>query len=84
MTGLTVEHEGTQHEVRTTRGVLIASGGFESADDKATKHLGAPMGTHVSPRGHNGIALQLSEEIGAEYYADFKKLDIGDIIGGNN
>lgn len=66
VTGLTVEHEGKEHEVRTTRGVLIASGGFESAEDKTTRHLGAPMGTHVSPRGHNGIALQLSEEIGAE------------------
>lgn len=66
VTGLTVEHEGKEHSVRTTRGVLIASGGFESSDEKATEYLGAPMGTHVSPRGHNGIAVQLSEDIGAE------------------
>ncbi|GAA4476753.1 FAD-dependent oxidoreductase [Enteractinococcus fodinae] len=66
VTGLTVEHDGKEHSVRTTRGVLIASGGFESAEDKTTQHLGAPMGTHVSPRGHNGIALQLADEIGAE------------------
>src|SRR5699024_11438688 len=31
VTGLTVEHEGKEHSVRTTRGVLIASGGFESS-----------------------------------------------------
>jgi len=66
VTGVIVEHHGVEHAVQTTRGVLIASGGFETADELTTKYLGAPLGTYVSPRGHNGIAVQLSEEIGAE------------------
>lgn len=47
--------QGVEHTVRATRGVLLASGGFESADDKTTTYLEAPLGTQVSPKGHDGI-----------------------------
>lgn len=66
VTGLVVSSHGTEHTVRATRGVIIASGGFETSDDLATRHLGGPLGTHVSPKGHTGIAVQLAEEVNAD------------------
>lgn len=58
--------DGTERTVRAARGVLLASGGFESSKDLTTTHLGAPFGAQVSPAGHDGIAVQLAEEVGAD------------------
>lgn len=66
VTGLVVEASGVEKTVRAANGVIIASGGFETSDELTTKYLDAPMGTHVSPKGHNGIAVQLAEEVNAE------------------
>ena len=52
--------------MRATRGVLLASGGFESSTELTTTHLEAPFGVQVSPSGHDGIAVQLAEEVGAD------------------
>jgi 3-oxosteroid 1-dehydrogenase len=52
--------------VRTTKGVLLASGGFESSVDATTTYLDAPFGVQVSPKGHDGIAVQLANEVGAD------------------
>jgi 3-oxosteroid 1-dehydrogenase len=64
--GLVVHAEGVEHEVRARRGVVLASGGFESSEEKTTTYLGAPFGVQVSPKGHDGIAVQLAQEIGAD------------------
>ena len=64
--GIVVEVDGTEHTVRAARGVLLASGGFESSTELTTTHLEAPFGTQVSPAGHDGIAVQLAEEVGAD------------------
>lgn len=64
--GLVVKSDGVEHTVRATKGVVLASGGFESSSDLTTTHLDAPFGTQVSPAGHDGIAVQLAEEIGAD------------------
>lgn len=64
--GLVVKSDGVEHTVRATKGVVLASGGFESSSDLTTAHLDAPFGTQVSPAGHDGIAVQLAEEIGAD------------------
>ena len=64
--GVVVNAQGTEHTVRATRGVLLASGGFESSTELTTTHLDAPLGAQVSPQGHDGIAVQLAEEIGAD------------------
>lgn len=64
--GVVVRVDGEERTVRTTRGVVLASGGFESSDRLAADHLGAPLGTQVSPAGHDGIAVQLGDEIGAD------------------
>lgn len=64
--GLVVKSDGVEHTVRATKGVVLASGGFESSSELTTAHLDAPFGTQVSPAGHDGIAVQLAEEIGAD------------------
>lgn len=66
VTGLVVVEGGNDHTVRARNGVIIASGGFETSDRLANEHLDGPLGTHVSPKGHDGIAVQLAEEVGAE------------------
>lgn len=64
--GVVVRADGTEHTVRADGGVLLASGGFESSTELTTAHLDAPLGTQVSPQGHDGIAVQLAEEVGAD------------------
>src|SRR4051795_2522945 len=65
--GVVVRAEGgVEHEVRARRGVVLASGGFESSEEKTTTYLDAPFGVQVSPKGHDGIAIQLAQEIGAD------------------
>jgi 3-oxosteroid 1-dehydrogenase len=64
--GVVVRADGTEHTVRADGGVLLASGGFESSAELTTAHLDAPLGTQVSPQGHDGIAVQLAEEVGAD------------------
>ncbi len=64
--GVVVRADGTEHTVRAIGGVLLASGGFESSTELATAHLDAPFGVQVSPKGHDGIAVQLAEEVGAD------------------
>jgi succinate dehydrogenase/fumarate reductase flavoprotein subunit len=64
--GVVVHADGIDHEVRARRGVLLATGGFESSEEKTTTYLDAPFGVQVSPMGHDGIAVQLAQEIGAD------------------
>lgn len=64
--GVVVRAGGVEHTVRAAKGVVLASGGFESSSELTTAHLYAPFGTQVSPKGHDGIAVQLANEIGAD------------------
>jgi succinate dehydrogenase/fumarate reductase flavoprotein subunit len=64
--GVVIRADGVEHTVRTTQGVVLASGGFESSPEATTTYLGAPFGVQVSPKGHDGIAVQLAEEVGAD------------------
>ncbi|TDC64963.1 FAD-dependent oxidoreductase [Actinomadura sp. GC306] len=64
--GVVVRAADTEHTVRATRGVLLASGGFESSTDLTETYLDGPFGVQVSPKGHDGIAVQLAKEVGAD------------------
>ena len=64
--GVVVRADGVEHTVRATKGVLLASGGFESSTEVTTTYLDAPFGVQVSPQGHDGIAVQLAREVGAD------------------
>ncbi|XRQ10557.1 FAD-dependent oxidoreductase, partial [Actinomadura welshii] len=64
--GVVVRAGDTEHTVRATRGVLLASGGFESSSELTETYLDAPFGVQVSPKGHDGIAVQLAKEVRAD------------------
>lgn len=64
--GVVIEADRVEHSVRATRGVLLATGGFESSPEKTQSWLGEPFDVQVSPDGHNGIAVQLAQEVGAD------------------
>jgi succinate dehydrogenase/fumarate reductase flavoprotein subunit len=64
--GVVIRADGVEHTVRATKGVVLASGGFESSPEVTTTYLGAPFGVQVSPMGHDGIAVQLAQEVGAD------------------
>ncbi len=66
VTGVVVTSDRVEHTVRATQGVLLASGGYESSPELTTTYLGAPFGVQVSPKGHDGIAVQLAEDVGAD------------------
>ena len=63
--------DGGRGEVLITasRGVILASGGFEGANDLAASYLGASFPVQVSPGGHTGDAMRMSQEVGAELIA---------------
>ncbi|WP_009476078.1 FAD-dependent oxidoreductase [Rhodococcus sp. JVH1] len=64
--GIVIRADGVEHTVHATSGVLLATGGFESSTETTTTYLGAPFGVQVSPTGHDGIAVQLAQEMGAD------------------
>ncbi|MDF1602219.1 FAD-dependent oxidoreductase [Nocardioides sp. YIM 152315] len=69
VTGVVVETTAGEHSVRASKGVVIATGGFEDSDDLTSKYLGAPFPIQVSPQGHLGSALGMVEEVGADLVA---------------
>lgn len=64
--GVVVDDGRGPRTVRALKGVILASGGFEGADDLTAKHLGAPFPIQISARGHVGDALHMAEEVGAD------------------
>ena len=64
--GVVVRAGGVEHTIHASQGVVLASGGFESSAELTSTHLDAPFGVQVSPSGHDGIAVQLADEIGAD------------------
>jgi succinate dehydrogenase/fumarate reductase flavoprotein subunit len=64
--GVVVDVDGVETTVRATKGVVLASGGFESAPDITSTYLGAPFTAQVSPKGHEGIAVRMAKAVGAD------------------
>ncbi|MEV0157976.1 FAD-dependent oxidoreductase [Micromonospora sp. NPDC050686] len=60
------DDDGVERTVRATKGVVLASGGFEGSTDLTTSQLHAPFAAQVSPQGHEGIAVQLARDVGAD------------------
>lgn len=69
VTGVVVESAGREYTVHAARGVVLASGGFEGADELTAKFLGAPFIVQVSPKGHHGDAVRMAEAVGADLAA---------------
>jgi succinate dehydrogenase/fumarate reductase flavoprotein subunit len=69
VTGVVVDCDGTERTVTAAQGVVLATGGFETADDLTSKYLGAAFPVQVSPKGHNGDAVRMAEAVGADLVA---------------
>jgi 3-oxosteroid 1-dehydrogenase len=66
VTGVEVDTAKGAVHVRARRGVILASGGFESSQDLTSKYLGGEFPTQVSVKGHDGDAVQMVTEVGAD------------------
>jgi 3-oxosteroid 1-dehydrogenase len=67
--GIVADHEGCEIHMTATRGVILASGGFEQSQDLRDRHLGQKTQARWSatPRdGNSGDALLAALEIGAD------------------
>jgi hypothetical protein len=67
--GVVVQADGVERTVRATKGVVLASGGFEGSADVANSYLGAPFSAQVSPQGHEGVAVHMAQEVKADLSA---------------
>ena len=63
--GVVVEGGGREHSIAARKGVVLASGGFETADELTSKYLGADFGLQVTPKGHEGTAIVMAEAVHA-------------------
>ncbi|SRX78451.1 FAD-binding protein [Mycolicibacterium parafortuitum] len=65
--GAVVETDGQPRRIRTTRGVLLAAGGFECNDDMRARY-GVPGSSRdtMGPWGNRGLAHQAAIAVGAD------------------
>ncbi len=66
ISGVVVGTGAAARTVSVRRGVILASGGFEGNDELTSKHLGAPFPIQISVRGHQGDAMSMVEQVGAD------------------
>lgn len=65
VTGATVTHEGTEKTVNASKGVIIATGGFEWNEELKQTFLRGPLDTPASPPGNQGDGLKMAMAAGA-------------------
>jgi 3-oxosteroid 1-dehydrogenase len=68
VTGVWVERSGARTLVRASRGVLLASGGFEHNEEMRRQYQRAPIGTQwtVGARGNTGDGIRAGQALGAD------------------
>lgn len=65
VTGATVTHEGTEKTVNASKGVIIATGGFEWNEELKQTFLRGPLDAPASPPGNQGDGLKMAMAAGA-------------------
>lgn len=63
--GVVVEHDGAAQEIHASRGVVLASGGFEWNKSLVDQFLGKPLSAPASPPASTGDGLVMAMEAGA-------------------
>jgi 3-oxosteroid 1-dehydrogenase len=63
--GAVVERAGQRRSIRTRRGVVLASGGFEWDAERRAMHFPGPIDFITSPRTNTGDAHSMAEAAGA-------------------
>jgi succinate dehydrogenase/fumarate reductase flavoprotein subunit len=65
--GAVVGHQDRRYRIRTRRGVLVASGGFErNAEMRAKYHVPGQVRDAMGPAGNLGKAIQAGIDVGAD------------------
>lgn len=64
--GVRVEIDGVEHDVHATRGVILATGGFEWDPDLVASFLRGPMTAPTSVPTNTGDGLRMAMTIGAQ------------------
>lgn len=64
--GVRVEIDGVEHDVRATRGVILATGGFEWDADLVASFLRGPMTAPTSMPTNTGDGLRMAMTVGAQ------------------
>lgn len=66
--GAVVDHEGKKIEIKVTKGVVLAAGGFDHNMPMRQKYQSKFLGEHYSfgAEGNTGDAILLSQKIGAD------------------
>ena len=65
VTGAVVEHRGARHRIIATRGVVIATGGFEWDTERLARHFPGKVDYLGSPPGNTGDGHRMAEAVGA-------------------
>jgi len=65
VTGLAYEQDGATHEVSATKGVVLASGGFEWNKDMMAAHFPGPVEWTASPATNTGDGQRMAADAGA-------------------
>lgn len=66
VTGVEIDTPEGTTTVSARCGVILASGGFEDSADLTSKHLGGEFPIQVSVKGHDGDAVRMVTEVGAD------------------
>jgi 3-oxosteroid 1-dehydrogenase len=64
--GAEVEQRGVRQAIRTRRGVILATGGFEWNRELVAEHFPGPIDFITSPRGNEGDGHLMARRVGAE------------------
>jgi succinate dehydrogenase/fumarate reductase flavoprotein subunit len=64
--GIIAEHEGKKLRIRTRKGVILATGGFEWHDKMSEAFLRGPMKGPMSPPHNTGDGHRMAMEVGAQ------------------
>ncbi|MEO9470027.1 FAD-dependent oxidoreductase [Parasphingorhabdus sp.] len=63
--GATIAHDGTAKTIKASKGVIIATGGFEWNDQLKQTFLRGPLDAPASPPGNQGDGLKMAMAAGA-------------------
>ncbi len=66
VTGLEVERDGRTVRVAASKGVILASGGFDWNKDMMAEHFPGPVEWTASPRTNTGDGQRMAADIGAQ------------------
>lgn len=66
VTGLELEYDGSSSTVQATKGIILASGGFEWNPEMMAEHFPGPVEWTASPSTNTGDGQRMAADVGAQ------------------